>query len=131
MVQTLFSGVSFVGVESKHFGKHVQSQWVGFRKECLEVLFRPFRQRFEEFKCLFVGDETDVLVTLSAEHTDDSLDLIEVVFAWENGGSAQQFCEDAADGPDVNRLRVLGSVQNDFGSTVPSSDNVPNHHTLF
>lgn len=52
------------------------------------------------------------------------LDLIEIIVSWEQWRSAKELCEDAAYGPNIQGVGVMGGVQDDLGSSVPSGNHV-------
>ena len=55
-----------------------------------------------------------------AEHGHESAHLVDVVVAAEEDGLAEHFCEDAADGPDVDGLGVGVAVDKYFWGAVRS-----------
>ena len=59
-----------------------------------------------------------------AEDGDGSLNLIQVVIARKQRSPAKKLREDAANGPDVEGVRVVRRVEDDFGRSVPSGDDV-------
>lgn len=108
VIETLFNGVPFLGVESEHLGEEIEAEWVCFREKIFEVLFGSFGEGFDVFESSFVGDEAEVLDGGSSEDGDDSLDLFEVVFSGEERGSAEEFGEDAPNAPDIECFGVFG-----------------------
>mmetsp|Transcript_107152 Transcript_107152/g.333011 ORF Transcript_107152/g.333011 Transcript_107152/m.333011 type:complete len:204 (-) Transcript_107152:357-968(-) len=59
-----------------------------------------------------------------AKHRHYLSDLVAVVLAGEEGLPAEQLPEDAANGPDVDRLRVTPGQEYHLGRPVPPRDNV-------
>lgn len=54
----------------------------------------------------------------------DYLHLVQVRFAREEGLSANQLCEDTADGPQVDAFVVVFVAEHNFRSSVPPGDDV-------
>lgn len=59
-----------------------------------------------------------------AKHLEDEQQLVAIVLAGEEGLAEMHLGEDAADGPDVDRIGVLGQREHDLGGTVPARGNV-------
>ena len=52
------------------------------------------------------------------------VNLIQVVLAGEDRSVRNHLSQDAADGPDIDRLGIATRVQHDFGSTIPTCSDV-------
>jgi len=121
----ILNRLPLIGVEVEHLAQEVEADGVGVGVEALETLLGAFGQGLDVLDGGLVADVGHVLRGGGAEHGDDALDLVEVVLAGEERGAAEQLGEDAAHGPDVHGLGVLGGVQNDLRRAVPARDHVP------
>ncbi len=83
MREAFFDSVAIVRIEAQHFAQKVETHWVGSGEQVLPRLLASFGKRFYEIQSLFVADVIDVVVIRRAQNTDDSLDLVEVIFAWK------------------------------------------------
>lgn len=50
--------------------------------------------------------------------------MVQIVFARKDGGAAQQFGQNTANGPDVDFLRIMRGVEYDFRGSVPPRYNL-------
>ena len=65
------------------------------------------------------GQSRPALLCGSAEVPDHDAQLVDVVLPWEQGAPVEQFTEDAADGPEVDPLRVAPGAVEEFRRSVP------------
>ena len=63
----------------------------------------------------------------STNHVGDQIELMDVILAREESLAAEQLCEDAADRPDVDGLRILLPREHDLGSPIPPRRHVFGH----
>ena len=110
MRQTLAHLQPQIGIESKHLLQQVQSKRIRVGENVPEALPTSFGDAPYKLKGLLIADVADVVVLGRPQNGYDSLDLVEIVVARKQGGSAEEFCEDTTDAPDINRFCVLGGV---------------------
>lgn len=56
---------------------------------------------------------------------EDLEDLVDLRVTWEERVAAEDhLCEDAPDGPHVDRSRVVSRAEKDFGCAVPQGDDL-------
>ena len=73
---------------------------------------------------MLVRDKRSVLLGRVAHYFNYLLYLLHVVHPLEKALLGHQLSEDATDGPDIQRLRIVLLVQHNFWGTIPSCDNV-------
>ena len=89
------------------------------------------RERFDEFSRFLVIDEIDIVFRLAAKDADDEFELVEAFSAGKEWFSAQEFGEDAPDGPNVDRGAVVFATEEKLGGPVPPGDHVFGHELVF
>ena len=72
-----------------------------------------------------------IVLVGGANHVDDQLQLVDVVFAREQRLSAQKLGKNAAHRPHVDCGRVLLAGEEQLGGAVPPGDHVLGHEPLF
>ena len=113
-----------VRVEGKHSLQEIQGLAVR-----IGVKFCPgnlwfVRQRLDVASSLLINDTVEILLTWRAEDCKDVVELVQVVFPGEDWSVGQHLRQDAAHGPDINRLGVSLRVEHNLGSSVPSRGHV-------
>lgn len=127
MRQRLLHRVPVIGVERQHLVQQVQGAGIGAReqpiprhlwleRQCLQVVaglkwfiefYSMFYSRFliKQFH-LFVDNTLEIVLGGGAQHAQDVVQLVQVVFARKDRPIAQHFRQYTAHRPNVNRLRV-------------------------
>ena len=96
----------FVWVEGEHSLQEIQCLAVR-----IGIQFCPgdlwfVRERLDVASSLLVNDTVEVLLTWRAKDCKDVVELVKVVLPGEDGSVGEHLCQDAAHGPDINRLCV-------------------------
>mmetsp|Transcript_10540 Transcript_10540/g.20264 ORF Transcript_10540/g.20264 Transcript_10540/m.20264 type:complete len:203 (+) Transcript_10540:3852-4460(+) len=119
MAHTLLDRPPLVRVEHQHLVQQIKRDRVrlGVDRAPLHLLASGEFMDIAPGCC--VGDEVHIFRGGGPEHSDNSLNLVQVVFTWEKRGSSNQLCEDAADAPHVDLLTILTGTQDDFRGAVP------------
>lgn len=120
MGKRLLDGDALVGVVRQHLLDEVNGLRVGALKQLIKVLPFALRQAHHEFFVLAIFDFVDQLLVRVAEQVIDLLHLLVLILRRQEGFAREEFAENATDGPDVNRARVLLLREDDFRSAVPS-----------
>lgn len=124
VLQALFYCVPLFGIEDEHLAQQVQSHWVSFRVKTGPTLLISFWQFSNVFSREVVPNKCHVFVRRRSQNSDCSLNLIQVVVSREEGSPSQKFSENAANGPNIEGISVVGCIEYDLGCSVPSSDDV-------
>jgi hypothetical protein len=94
--QAVLDSVSLVGIENQHLAQKVKAKKIGLEIQSGQALLASLGERFDVFKSTFVANIRQILVVGGTQNCNDSLDLIQVVLTWEEGGSTQKLSQDAA-----------------------------------
>jgi hypothetical protein len=98
------------GVEGQHAVQKVQGVRVSAREELLEGDLGHVGQVADVFLRPGRADAGEGGFGRGAEVVQDLVQLVDVVAAFEEGLAAEQFGEDAADGPDVDFERLADAL---------------------
>lgn len=124
VLEALLHSVALLRIEYQHLAQEIQSHRVGLGIKTSPALLVALRQLADVLSRKLVTDEGHVLVRRGTQDGDSSLDLVEVVVTREEGCAAKQLRENAANGPDVERVCVMTGVEDDLGRSVPPGDHV-------
>jgi hypothetical protein len=124
VLQALLHSVALFRVEYQHLSKQIERHRIGFRVETRPALLIALYLFADVLASKVVANETHVLVRRSAQHCNSPFDLVEVVISREKGCPAKQLSENAANRPYIQCVRVMRSIENDFRSSVPTSNHV-------
>ncbi len=144
VLERLLDAHTLARVESEHAIEQVQRIGVGARKELLERHFAHVRQVADVFLCSWRSDTREGGLGRRAKEVQDLVQLVDVVSALEERLAAEEFGEDAADGPHIDCLSgqhevhhecslirtsfsVALEAQHDFRRSVPPRGDILSH----
>lgn len=114
--------------KDQHAREQVQAGGVGLGLQLVELLLWLLGQVLDVSLGTLVADEGNVVVSGRAQGVDHALHLVQLVFAREDGGAAQQLRQDAPDRPDVYLFRIVGGVQDHLWRPLPTRDHLLGQH---
>jgi hypothetical protein len=97
MFQGLFNSISFLWVEYQHFTQKIKRYGIRLGVETLPALLVPFRQFPNIFSCKIVTDKGHIFLSWCSQNSDGSLDLVQVIVAWEKWSSTYKLRKNAPD----------------------------------
>lgn len=124
VLQAVLNSIALLRIEHQHLLQQAVSVGVGLGENLFHTLLVALGELADVLARQVVADKAHVVARRCAQHRDRALDLVQVVVTWEEGSTPKQLGEDAAQGPDVERVGVMASVEDDLRCTVPARDDV-------
>ena len=110
MRKTFFNSNSSVRIKGKHPVQKVESSWICIWIQSIPGHLRFQRKRLKVTPGLFIDDTVKIFLSRRSKNIQDKIQLIQVMFSWENRSIGDHFCQNASNGPNINRFGVSLTV---------------------